>query len=80
MKLFTTGFLQVFFVACNTFLISKGFAIGVFTCGFLISFIWSYNVKKVSISTLKERLYYSFGAGFGSLLGMYFSQVIYSIW
>ena len=78
MKLFTTGFLQVFFVACNTFLISKGYAIGVFTCGFLISFIWSYNVKKVSLSTLKERLIYSIGAAFGSLLGMYFSAFIYN--
>lgn len=78
MKLLTTGFLQVFFVAVNTFFISKGYAIGVFTCGFLISFIWSYNVKKVSIGTMKERLQYSFGAGIGSLAGMLISSWLFT--
>jgi hypothetical protein len=79
MKLFTTGFLQVFFVAVNTFFISKGYAMGVFTCGFLISFIWSYNVKKVSIGTMKERVQYSLGAGFGSLIGMVVSNLIFGL-
>ncbi|HTF81281.1 MAG TPA: hypothetical protein VL947_06140 [Cytophagales bacterium] len=79
MKLFTTGFLQVFFVAVNTFFIAKGFSVGVVTCGFLISFIWSYNVKKISIGTLKERVLYSSGAGTGSLLGMWTSQYMYIV-
>ena len=47
LKLFTTGFIQVFFVAVNTYFLSKSFFIGVFICGFMISFIWSWNVKKV---------------------------------
>ena len=47
MKLFITGFLQVFFVACNTYFISKSFYIGVFICGLIISLIWSWNVKKL---------------------------------
>lgn len=79
MKLFITGFLQVFFVAVNTFFISKGYSIGVFACGVTISIIWSYNVKKVSISTFKERLIYSFGAGLGSLLGMWSSEIFLKI-
>ena len=46
MKLFTTGFLQVFFVVINTYFISKGYLLGIIICGFIISFIWSHNVKK----------------------------------
>jgi len=46
MKLFLTGFTQVFFVAINTYFLSKGFYLGVFICGFIISLIWSWNVKK----------------------------------
>jgi hypothetical protein len=77
MKLFTTGFTQVFFVAINTFFISKSIYGGVFICGFLISFIWSWNVKKVAFGTLQDRLWYSFGAGFGSLAGLIISVEVF---
>ena len=70
MKLFITGFTQVFFVAINTFFISKAIYGGVLICGFLISFIWSWNVKKVAFGTIKDRIWYSFGAGVGSLVGL----------
>ena len=53
MKLFTTGFMQVFFVAVNTFFISKEYYVGVFICGFIISMIWSWNVKKIAFGTNK---------------------------
>ena len=32
MKLFTTGFLQVFFVVINTYFISKGYLLGIIIC------------------------------------------------
>jgi len=70
MKLFLTGFLQVFFVAINTFLIGNNNLIGVFICSTLISFIWSYNVKKIVFSSFKNHLLYCIGAGFGALLGL----------
>lgn len=69
MRLFITGFLQVFFVSVNTYLISKTLFFGIFICAFLISFIWSYNVMKVAFGTFKDRLTYAIGAGLGSLLG-----------
>jgi hypothetical protein len=72
MKLFFTGFLQVFFVAINTFLISNNNLIGVFICSSLISFIWSYNVKKIIFSSFKNHFIYSLGAGLGALLGLMF--------
>jgi hypothetical protein len=76
MKLFITGFLQVFFVAVNTFFISRIIYGGVFICGVIISFVWSYNVKKVAFGTFYDRLYYSIGAGFGSLVGLIASVLI----
>jgi hypothetical protein len=77
MKLFITGFVQVFFVAINTFFISKQIYTGVFICGVIISLIWSWNVKKVAFGTIKDRLFYSLGAGFGSLFGLIISVLIF---
>lgn len=77
MKLFITGFAQVFFVAINTFFISKVVYSGVFICGFIISFIWSFNVKKVAFGTMNDRLFYSFGAGIGSLTGLIISVILF---
>jgi hypothetical protein len=76
LKLFITGFIQVFFVAINTYFLSKSFFIGVFICGFMISFVWSWNVKKVAFGTMKDRLAYASGAGFGSLVGLIISKFI----
>jgi len=79
MKLFLTGFMQVFFVAINTYFLSKGFYAGVFVCGFIISLIWSWNVKKIAFGSTKDRIYYSLGAGYGSLLGLIVSKYITSL-
>lgn len=78
MSLFLTGFMQVFFVAVNTFFISKGYYVGVLVCGFIISFIWSFNVKRVAFGSNKDRLIYATGAGLGSLLGLVVSQNFFS--
>lgn len=72
MKLFFTGFLQIFFVAVNTYLISKSNLIGVFLCSFLISFIWAHNIKKIVFGSIKSYFTYSLGAGVGSLCGLFF--------
>ena len=77
MKLFITGFTQVFFVAINTFFISKAIYGGVLICGFLISFVWYWNVKKVAFGTMQDRLWYSFGAGVGSLVGLIVSVAVF---
>jgi hypothetical protein len=73
MKLFATGFIQVFFVAINTYLISKGIYLGVFVCGFMISLVWSWNIRRISISTLSDRIFYSLGAASGSVMGLFAS-------
>jgi hypothetical protein len=79
LKLFITGFTQVFFVAINTYFLSKEFYLGVFVCGVIISLIWAYNVKKVTFGTLQDRLFYAFGAGFGSLFGLIVSILFFKL-
>jgi len=75
MKLLLTGFVQVYFVALNTYFISKLFLPGVLVCGFIISLIWSWNIKRVVFGSIKERLFYSLGASLGSAAGMLSSCV-----
>jgi len=76
MGLLLTGFVQVFFVAVNTYLISKGLFLGVFMCGFTISFIWTWNIKKVVFGDIFDRLYYSVGAAIGSASGAYIIKLL----
>ena len=76
MKLFTTGFLQVFFVVINTYFISKGYLLGIIICGFIISFIWSHNVKKIAFGSEYDRFIYSLGAMTGSLTAYFLGKII----
>lgn len=61
-QLFVTGFAQVFLVTVQTYFISKLFYIGVLIVGFLISLVWSWNVKKIAFGSRLDRIIYSFGA------------------
>ena len=76
MKLFLTAFMQVFLVSANTLFIARLFYPGIFIAGFGISWFWSGNVKKISLSGTKSRLTYSAGACLGGLSGVYLSQII----
>lgn len=70
MKIFLQSFFQVGLVAINTLLIAKGYYIGVFIVSFLISLLWAFNVSKVAISTLNQKLTYALGAGVGAITGL----------
>ncbi len=76
-KLFTTGFTQVFLVVLNTYFITREFLLGILACGFLISFVWSHNVKKIAFGSELDRIIYSLGAMTGSILAFYFGKLIY---
>jgi hypothetical protein len=76
MKLFLTAFLQVFFVSANTYMIANNYTIGIIFCSFLVSYFWTINVKKISISNKKERILYSSGAMVGSVAGVIVSSLI----
>lgn len=76
MKLFVTGVVQVYFVAINTVFLSKELYVGVFFAAFMISMVWSYNIKKIVFGTITDRVLYSLGATVGSLLGLFTSGLI----
>lgn len=77
--LFLTGFIQVFFVAINTYFLAHVLYLGVIVASFMISMIWSYNVRRVVFGTLKDRIIYSLGATFGSVTGLLLSVTINKI-
>jgi hypothetical protein len=76
LKVFLTGFLQVFFISINTYFISKGLYIGVGVCAFLIAIVWSFNVSVVSYDRKAMMLYYASGSAIGSVLGLMLSKAI----
>lgn len=76
LKLFLTGFAQVFLVVLNTYFIAREYILGVIICGFLISFVWSHNVKKIAFGKETYRIIYSVGAMTGSIVAFYFGKLI----
>jgi len=70
MRIFFQSFFQVGLVAVSTIFITKGYIVGVFIVSFLISLLWAFNVSKVAISTLNQKLTYALGAGCGSVLAV----------
>ena len=76
LSLLVTGFLQVYFVAVSTVFLSRAMYSGVMVSGFLVSFIWSFNVKKIAFGTMKDRLVYATGAMLGSVTGLAMSDFL----
>lgn len=74
-RLFLMGFLQVFFVAINTLFIAKQKEFWVFSTSFMISIIWSFNVKKVASGSFSDKIIYSTGGALGSLLGLHLASL-----
>ena len=79
LKLFSTAFLQVFLVSANTLFIANLFYPGVAIAGFGISWFWTGNVKKISLSGKKDRFIYSVGAMLGGLSGVLLSKFVQTI-
>lgn len=75
-RLFMTAFLQVALVSANTYFISKVTWLGIAICGFGISYLWTVNVKQISISSIKDRVAYASGAMLGGLSGVALSRII----
>lgn len=71
MKIFFQSFLQIGLVAINTMLISKQLFIGVFIYSSAISLLWAFNVSKIALSDLRQKLIYALGAGTGAITGLF---------
>ena len=72
LKLFLSAMLQIFLVSTNTYLVANGFMISAGIIGFLLSWVWSWNIKRIAISSNTERFIYCLGAGMGTTLGVAF--------
>lgn len=77
--LFLTGMLQVTFVAMNVTFIAQKQIIPMLLTGFMISLIWTINVKRIAIGNWLDRLTYANGAMCGTGLGYFISQYINKI-
>lgn len=75
-ELFLTALMQVAFVAMNITFISKGLIIYMVVTGFLISLIWTFNVKKVAFGGWYDRFAYALGAATGTLAGYELSHYL----
>lgn len=69
-RIFLTGFIQVFLVAVNTYLIARYWIVGVAVTSFFISYIWTFNVQKVAFGSHMDRIVYAAGAMAGSVVGL----------
>jgi uncharacterized protein YebE (UPF0316 family) len=77
MKTFLASFFQIALVAINTFFITKGNYVAVFIVSFEISLLWAFNVSKVAISTINQKITYAFGAGCGAITGLFIVKLIF---
>lgn len=77
-KILLTGFIQVALVSCNTYQIAHKQWVGIFIVGFLISFTWSYNIKRVAFGTMRDRFLYCLGAAVGSVTGCLLADMWYT--
>jgi len=76
-SLFLTGFIQVLLVSLNVWQVSHGHLIAATGTGFLISLVWTFNVKKVAFGNHWDRITYAGGAALGTLAGMLIAKGIY---
>ena len=69
-KLFFTAFIQVYLVSINTIFLATAMYVVVAVAGFLISYVWTGNVRRIAVSTQQQRVVYSLGACIGGLCGL----------
>lgn len=74
--LLLTGFVQVYFISVNTYFLAKELYLGVFVSAFMISMIWSFNIKKIAFGSFSDRVIYALGATIGSVVGLWSSTFI----
>jgi len=75
--LFLTGFIQVLLVSINTWQISHSKWLGSFAVAYLISFVWTFNVRGIAFGGWYERIIYPLGAAIGCITGMMICKLLY---
>lgn len=75
-SIFFSSLLQIFFVSVNTILISKELIVQAGICGFLLSLVWTFNIRRIGLASWSERISYCLGAGLGTSGGILFIKTI----
>lgn len=78
-RLFLTAFFQVALVSANTFFVAQLAWVGIAVASFGISYLWTLNVKRISVGSMSDRLAYSTGAMLGGLTGVLASKYVYGL-
>ena len=74
--LFATAFVQVLLVSLNTILLAhKQIASSIAVAG-LISYVWTFNVKRAAFGSHWDKIIFSLGAACGSGVGIYLAGLI----
>ena len=75
--IFAFAWAQVFLVAVNTWQIANSKYVGAVIVGFLISLVWTSNVKRVAFATTAYRIIYCLGASAGTITGLLTAKLLY---
>ena len=76
MRTFFQSFFQIGLVSISTVLITKHLYYGIFVVAFLISLLWTFNVSRIAVSTINQKIIYSLGAGTGAVCGLLLTQLL----
>jgi hypothetical protein len=74
--IFLTGFAQVALASANIYFISRTSWGGIALCGWGVSYLWTFNVKKINIGSHLEQLTYATGAMSGGLTGVVLAKIL----
>ena len=74
---FFQAWAQVLLVVLNTWQIANGKIVGALIVGFLISLVWTFNVKRAAFATWTTRIIYCDGASAGTGTGLWLADLLY---
>lgn len=76
-RTFIYAYLQVMLVVINTWQVAHQKFVGAVIVGFLISLVWTFNVKRIAFGEWKTRLTYCLGASLGTASGLIITKSTY---
>tara|TARA_R110000772_G_scaffold72125_1_gene157550 strand:- start:63 stop:299 length:237 start_codon:yes stop_codon:yes gene_type:complete len=71
------AYTQVMLVVINTWQVANQKFVGAIIVGFLISLVWTFNIKRVAFGDWTTRLIYCAGASLGTASGLIITHFIY---